>query len=305
MRITEGQYALGALTLLAVWLFVALPYLNRHPQQTPQINAQQHADAALKGQQDTKAGSPQSAPANEQHGGKHAEQGNEEGTEFWPTFMGLRLKITDSLLAIFTGGLLIFTGLLWRSTDKLWLAGERQLRLAREALVADQRAWLILKDFRIENFNFYNLNRGAADVQAEIYFEIANVGRTPAVNFNFQMSLIGNWETEVDAAREYASKAYRGAEFGGRMVSSGERIEESEILFASAAELYRYGERGEVRPLIVGCITYQIIQDSEFRQTAFIYRPEKIADSPRLYSTDGELDVNAIQAVAGHGGFAT
>jgi hypothetical protein len=28
LRITEGQYALGGLTLLALWLFIALPLLN-------------------------------------------------------------------------------------------------------------------------------------------------------------------------------------------------------------------------------------------------------------------------------------
>ena len=30
-KITEGQYALGALTIFSVWVFVALPFLNQTP----------------------------------------------------------------------------------------------------------------------------------------------------------------------------------------------------------------------------------------------------------------------------------
>jgi len=43
-----------------------------------------------------------------------------------PVFLGIRVKITDSLLAGFTLALVIFTGLLWRSTDKLWRASQEQ-----------------------------------------------------------------------------------------------------------------------------------------------------------------------------------
>jgi hypothetical protein len=40
-------------------------------------------------------------------------------TEYWPTVFGVKLKITDSLLALFTLGL-------WISTNQLWKSGERQ-----------------------------------------------------------------------------------------------------------------------------------------------------------------------------------
>jgi hypothetical protein len=62
--------------------------------------------------------------------------------------------------------------------------------------------------------------------------------------------------------------------------------------------------RGKIRPLIVGCINYQILQDSEVRQTAFVYRPLR-TDGGMIFVQDGDLTVNDVTAVAGDGGFAT
>src|SRR5206468_4261380 len=70
-----------------------------------------------------------------------AKKGEEEGTEFWPTFLGLRLKVTDSLLVLFTAALVGVTCALVRSTNKLWEAGERQINVALDAVkVADKSA---------------------------------------------------------------------------------------------------------------------------------------------------------------------
>jgi hypothetical protein len=55
-----------------------------------------------------------------------------EGTEFWPPIFGYRLKVTDTLVALFTALLFIATWLLWLATKKLVLGAEntaeRQLR---------------------------------------------------------------------------------------------------------------------------------------------------------------------------------
>ena len=52
-------------------------------------------------------------------------------TEYWPTIFGIKLKITDSLLALFTLGL-------WISTSKLWKAGERQAAFTQDQLKLTQ-----------------------------------------------------------------------------------------------------------------------------------------------------------------------
>jgi hypothetical protein len=299
---SEGRFAIGGLLLVAVWLFVGLPLLYAPPQ-TPKVQAQQHSDSAVKSEQHAQGNNPSVAKPNQQNATNHGEKAEEDGTEFWPPFLGLRLKITDSLLAVFTFGLFVFTGLLWRSTEKLWNAGEKQLRLSREALVADQRAWLILKEFEIESVKFGEVVDGVADVSVEINWRIENVGRTPALNHEFRMALIGNWGHEAEQVQSFAAKCLKFAYPLGVMVSSGAAVEESEILFESGREFYRYGQNGRVAPLVVGCITYQILQDSEFRQTAFAYRVERIALDPMRVGED--MTVNEVKAMTGAGGFAT
>jgi hypothetical protein len=137
-----SPFTVAMLVSLLIIIAGLLHALKQHPPYASQVNTEQQAHGALKGQENAKTGSPSATRANEEHAGKHAEKGEEEGTEFWPSFLGYRLKITDTLLAAFTFGLLIFTGLLWRSTDKLWGAGERQLEVTRAALIGDQRAWI-------------------------------------------------------------------------------------------------------------------------------------------------------------------
>lgn len=64
---------------------------------------------------------------------KHAkEKSEEEGTEFWPPFFGYRLKVTDTLIAVFTAFLFVATVLLYAATKALVRGAdktaERQLR---------------------------------------------------------------------------------------------------------------------------------------------------------------------------------
>jgi hypothetical protein len=301
---SEGRFALGGLLLVAVWLFVGLPLLYGPPQ-APKVQAQQHSDSAVKGEQSPNSEAPAASKPNQHNATNHGEKAEEEGTEFWPPFLGLRLKITDSLLAVFTFGLLIFTGLLWRSTEKLWTAGERQLRLAREALVADQRAWLIAT-VEIENVTFGVAEDGAAD--AEIFFsvEIANAGRTPALDVDLSLRVIGNFASEPAAIREHAVASYTSGIYQGRMIHAGKGFTSDHDLTIPAGELYKYGMNGLVTPLIVGCINYRILQDSEIRQTAFGYRPQRAGDDARIFIQEGDLLMrNDMQTIIAVGGFAS
>jgi hypothetical protein len=74
---------------------------------------------------------------------------------------------------------------------------------------------------------------------------------------------------------------------------------------APGSELYQYGRRGLVTPLIVGCVTYQNLQDSRIHQTAFAYRVTKFDDDPRIFVTEGDLDANTIVPAVAPGGFIT
>ena len=88
-----------------------------------------------------------------------------EGTEFWPPIFGYRLKVTDTLVALFTALLFIATWLLWLATKKLVLGAEntaeRQLR-----------AHVYFKDAKVEY---------TSDTW-KINYRIDNFGQTPAHN---------------------------------------------------------------------------------------------------------------------------
>ena len=47
---------MSGLALLALWLFVGLPVLNRRPEQAPQIKAERQSESAFKSEKDAKAG---------------------------------------------------------------------------------------------------------------------------------------------------------------------------------------------------------------------------------------------------------
>lgn len=102
----------------------------------------------------------------------------EDGSEFWPSTFGYRLKVTDSLLVIFNALLFIVTGMLWRSTEKLWKAGERQIAVAEKAanaaLAALDRPWLVIES---ANHNEYDWRHGNILIGT---FRIHNYGKAPA-----------------------------------------------------------------------------------------------------------------------------
>jgi hypothetical protein len=136
------------------------------------IEGEQHSGGVLESELRSKIQSP--VLPNNEHGSSHAETAEGQGTEFWPSVFGYKLKITDSLLVAFTFLLTIFTGLLWQSTDKLWAAGERQLIHLSDTAQQQLRAY-------INNVSAVISNVGAGK-SVEVRVEIKNFGQTPAYN---------------------------------------------------------------------------------------------------------------------------
>lgn len=79
-------------------------------------------------------------PSGDGKGQAKAENGSEEGTEFWPTFAGLKLKITDTILAVFTAGLFF-------ATYALWLATRALVRGSDKTAARQLRPYVVLKPF--------------------------------------------------------------------------------------------------------------------------------------------------------------
>ena len=177
---------------LIVWIGLAYSDV---PPQTPRIKAEQKTEQLPKDQGNSKQlpVTPVAKPPAEakttspEANARHSE---EDGTEFWPPFLGVRVKITDSLLVLFTFVLAIFTGLLWRSTDNLWTetkaagataektaeAAKRSAQVSEAALVITQRAYLAAKEYRAEAIRDDSQN--IVEWKFSVVWE--NSGNTPA-----------------------------------------------------------------------------------------------------------------------------
>jgi hypothetical protein len=109
-----------------------------------------------------------------------------QGTEFYGPFFGVKVKITDALLVIFTAILAIFTGCLYFSTRKLWKAGEEQMRITRDSLhlakeefIATHRPRLIVRSVTLLPPRHPSLPIEPGE-PIQIEWAVVNVGNTPA-----------------------------------------------------------------------------------------------------------------------------
>jgi hypothetical protein len=125
-KITDSQLALGLLAAGAIWLFAVLPFLYGPPPRftEPSSPPQSHTDHA--GQQAAiKPDGSVTAPFFIRMP-KTAKEKAEEASD------RREKSSTDRWLMIFTGAVALFTLLLVGATVLLYLAGEKQLRLASE-----------------------------------------------------------------------------------------------------------------------------------------------------------------------------
>jgi hypothetical protein len=135
-KITEGQYALGSLTLFAFWLFVGLPLLywpppsDAEPSRPPQAHSAQaeyHATDKPDGSKfapfftkTLKTTEEISQDADDRH--------EKSSTDWW--------------LMAFTGGVALFTLLLGGATIMLYIAGEKQLMAIKTSSQWQLRAYI-------------------------------------------------------------------------------------------------------------------------------------------------------------------
>lgn len=291
-----AHFALGGLVLATVIVFSgafgqALAETTSVIER-PEIKAQQESNRPIQDHQDTQTetqsrpppAEPPSLPSND-HAANQREQGGEEGTEFWPSFLGHRIKITDSLLVIFTAVLAIFTLGLWVSTHRLWKAGERQAGLTREALAlnrlefaASQRPWIKIKLTLSSSLTWHD-GRG----RVSILVEAINTGNVPALGVDVQIVprciMSGDVPSEQIA---FADAFYRKSNIGFT-VFPNESAPMMHTLEISPTEIARAREwwngksvdRNVLFVTLIGCATYWSPIDDDIRQTGIIYKLQK------------------------------
>ena len=134
-----------------------------HPPQAPEIKTEQQSTNRLQDDETSKAGQSQStepephsqsitsASANDKSG-TEARNPEEQGTEFWPPLFGYRLKVTDTLLALFTAALFVVTLFLWLATRNLVRGADDTSQRQLRAYVGVQKIELRCVGFGIPDY---------------------------------------------------------------------------------------------------------------------------------------------------------
>ncbi|MGY3649519.1 hypothetical protein ACVWW2_004810 [Bradyrhizobium sp. LM4.3] len=100
---------------------------------------------------------------------------------------------TDEALAEYTLWLMGFTGLLafatiglGAATIGLYLTGEKQVAITREALIGDQRAWIITE----LEIGKDGVSIRDGHIEVDVRLKVINVGRTPALRAHTNMTVV-------------------------------------------------------------------------------------------------------------------
>jgi heme exporter protein D len=262
-----SPFVLAILVSLLVIVAGLLHALKQHPPYAPQINSQQQANATFEGQQNTEGGSQSAAKTNEQHGGKHTEQGDNEGTEFWPALLGVRLKITDSLLAAFTLGLLIFTGLLWKSTDKLWKATIRTLQISQQEFISTHRPRITVRKITV-------VGEPKNGEPVWVSYRIINSGESAASILEENASML---TTSLDLPGLPPYDKTKTASWARNRLESGQSLESRASIEISADRLLHI-QRGSMQLYIFGFVRY-VDDNGTVREMAYGRKYDRVRKS--------------------------
>ena len=142
-KITEGQYALGALTIFSIWVFMVLPFLYR---QEPIYKYQPYPSTTSQNTTNDPKGTPE-APFFIQvlPGPDAAEKANEEHED------RLEKQSADRWLVRWTMALFVATACLFVSTGVVGYFAYRQIGLARDEFFSTHRPKIRIKHLLLAN----------------------------------------------------------------------------------------------------------------------------------------------------------
>jgi hypothetical protein len=204
----------SAITVLSLALLLGGNAQSQEPPpQAPQIQTERQPNSATKSQPQTNEqtqapdnispGDQQRSASNtERHGDSDPQKRADEAREYWPFLIfGARLKVTDSLLALFTF-VLVLVGIgqalfLYRTDQGTHKAADAAKEsadaakiaasVAEKTLIASQRAWIRIDEIGLGGGGLAFDKNGAS---VSISFKITNVGNSPAINVSPHARLV-------------------------------------------------------------------------------------------------------------------
>lgn len=220
-------------------------------------------------------------------------------------------EATDEALADYTLWLMIFTGILAAATIGLGLAtvglyktGEKQVKVTREALIGDQRAWLVTE----LGIGPAGVTLQNGQVSVDVRLKVMNVGRTPALRAHTNMEMTNSVLATSDRVLKMAADSKVSDHRSGLTVAPNGFYFRPWFPSMTDEDTNGQGLCGSISPIIViGCVTYEILQDHELHQTAFAYLigSKDGSDWGGSIAANAELAPSEVMVSPWAGGFAT
>ncbi|MHA6298659.1 hypothetical protein [Devosia sp. CAU 1758] len=207
----------------------------------------------------------------------------QEGTVYWAQ-MATIISAVQALIALFGTVALVVT----------IRQGRRANKIASDAIVANQRAW-IKTDLRVDgpvHFSEYGASLNVGIV-------IKNIGQTPALDCQTDVSMIHEVLNTKTMVRTIAARNRQINENFGRTCLPGEEYVREWTAHSDAKDVTEAILGGGVTILIVGCVTYRVPNDTEPHQTWFSYLLEP--RNRERFDPDGpaKQDVSGYQTWTG------
>ena len=110
---------------------------------------------------------------------------------FYPlNWVGRFARLNDSAFVALSGlAVALFTFTLWRSTEKLWAAGERQYRLSQDTARRQLRAYMSIRKVEVTEFSVGH--------PLKVELVLVNTGQTPARHVKAIPKTVGGEATET------------------------------------------------------------------------------------------------------------
>lgn len=218
-----------------------------------------------------------------------------------------------SVVGGFTIVLAISTIGLWLATNKLWAAGERQIRVAEisagaakesadvanKTLIETQRAWVKILEVKVGPLVYDD--QGARII---VMAKLKNSGNVPATNVVLaafvyltgkQINVVGEQETFCEGVRKWKGQS-------GPALFPSDVIDVSNNIPIPKADIEAFGvevpgkSEKVILPVIIGCIDYTLPLNGSHRQTRFALTlsEEVNGENYAIYPHRGDIPADSL-----------
>lgn len=179
----------------------------------------------------------------------------------------------------------------------------RTADLARDALVASDRAWINADLAQVENLTF------APDgtLSMSVNVRVQNIGKTPAMNVHTSVQLVLDHNKAPSAIKELARHQRVEDITNSRILLPGDGYLRPWGPSAHPCEQGMDADQDWYLPAVIGVVTYQTHPDMALRQTAFasfISLNDNDPSATGLISVSKHIEDTSIQITTCSGGFA-